>query len=355
MAVVPVIRQHHFGHIASTLDAMNVDVGRLLRRHGIPQWQHGGPEDPIPLLHFVKAFEIGSRAVGEERFGIIVAERNGLDQFAGFGEAVMGSLTVFAALRTACRLAAREATTLRFWFKRTAGGVLFCRKQLMATPEVERALLQLERYTMTVLVEIVRLGAGPGWRPSQAWLSVAEDASASAWDALADATIHFRAPFSAILVPDHVLSLPVEGRSAAACKTAAAAERRLRESWAERDLVSTLRLTLGPLLDQNAADVDTVAEIAGISTRTLQRRLTERGTSFSEVLQQARYQVAAKLLRQSDIAVADVSDCVGYEYPQHFIRAFRRWAGVTPGQYQKSLSVPHERCPASAASPLPWR
>ena len=133
--------------------------------------------------------------------------------------------------------------------------------------------------------------------------------------------------------------MPIADQTAGACEAADAAQRRLREKWAERDLVSTLRLVLEPLLGQNSADVNTAAEIAGISTRTLQRRLAEQGTCFSEVLEQARYQAAAKLLRRSDIAVADVSDHVGYEHPQHFIRAFRRWAGVTPGRYRGSVSA----------------
>ena len=350
MAAIPLIRQQPFHLIVSTLDTMNADVGRLLHRHGIPDWRYCDPEDAIPLLHYIKAFDIGARAVGEERFAIIVAERNGLDRLAGFGEAILGSLTVYDALRTACRLASKEATTLRFWLQRTSGGVLFCRKQLVTMPEIEAALLQLERYTLTLLVQIVRLGAGRHWRPRGAFLSASENTSVSEWEALSEARLRFRAPFSAILVPDHVLSLPIEGRSAGSCIAADSAERRLRETWDGQDFVSTLQLALKSLLGQKATDVETIAEIAGISTRTVQRRLSEQGTSFREVLDQARYQAALKLLRQSEITVADISDCVGYEHPQHFIRAFRRWAGVTPGRYRECLSVPYGNDPAPAGT-----
>ena len=237
-------------------------------------------------------------------------------------------------------MATKEATTLRFWLQRTAEGVWFCRKQLVATPDIESALIQLERYTLTLLVQIVRLGAGRDWRPRNACLSVSEEAGFSEWEALADARLQFRAPFSAILVPDHTLSFPVEGQGAGSCEAADAAERRLREMWDERDLVSTLRAALRSLVTQNGANLDTVAEVAGTSARTFQRRLAERSTSFSEVLDQARFQTAVKLLRESDAAVTDVSECVGYQHPQHFIRAYRRWAGVTPGRHRESLSGP---------------
>lgn len=337
MKAIPLIRQHHFGHIASTLDAMNVDVGRVLCRSGIPEWQHCEPTDQIPLIHFIRAFEVGAHAVGDERFGVVVVERNGLEKFASFGKAVRQSLTVYDALRTSCRLATSEATTLRFWLRRTENGVLFCRKQLVATPDIQSALIHLERYTMSVFVEIVRLGAGPNWRPTQAYLSGPKSAGASNWGAFEDTEIHFEAPFSAIYVPDHILCLPLSVEGNATAESANSVGSHLEEVWNEQDLTSTLRSALRTLLKQNCATIEAVADISGISKRTMQRRLAAEGVLFREVLEQARYQEATRYLKNSDNAIAEISDFVGYEHPQHFIRAFRRWAGVTPGRYRTSL------------------
>jgi len=51
---IPVCRQFLFGDVVSTLNKMNVDVGSLLRRFGLPDWQYNDAMDAIPLAHFLR-------------------------------------------------------------------------------------------------------------------------------------------------------------------------------------------------------------------------------------------------------------------------------------------------------------
>ena len=74
-----------------------------------------------------------------------------------------------------------------------------------------------------------------------------------------------------------------------------------------------------------------------MSTRTLQRRLHQCGSSYSEVLQEARFEVARSLLDGSGTKIIDVAMTAGYESQQHFSRAFRRFTGVTPTAYRRSI------------------
>jgi AraC-like DNA-binding protein len=101
------------------------------------------------------------------------------------------------------------------------------------------------------------------------------------------------------------------------------------------DLLSTLRAVLSAYLQDGPLAIDEVAEMAGISARTLQRRLRQAGMSFSELLQQVRFERAASFLRESDVTILEVALQVGYEDPSHFSRAFRRLAGVSPKQYRQ--------------------
>ena len=96
-----------------------------------------------------------------------------------------------------------------------------------------------------------------------------------------------------------------------------------------------------PYLAEGRTDVAFVAEMAGVSTRTLQRRLMMSGTSYSRILQEARFELARAHLSDPCLKVTDVAMIAGYESPQHFARAFRRFTGVTPSEYRQS-SVPLE-------------
>jgi AraC-like DNA-binding protein len=70
--------------------------------------------------------------------------------------------------------------------------------------------------------------------------------------------------------------------------------------------------------------------------RTLQRRLRERGQSFSELVDAIRHRQACRLLAKRETHVADVARALGYADPSSFTRAFRRWTGRAPKDYQKN-------------------
>ena len=82
------------------------------------------------------------------------------------------------------------------------------------------------------------------------------------------------------------------------------------------------------------------AELAsrlGMHERTLGRRLQEVGTTFQELLDEARAGVAKQLLKDTRTSVARISASLGYRDPTVFTRAFRRWAGVTPREFRRAL------------------
>lgn len=72
------------------------------------------------------------------------------------------------------------------------------------------------------------------------------------------------------------------------------------------------------------------SQTLGISPRSLQRRLAARGTSFEALLDQWRQGRARHYLAESPLPVGSVARALGYSDPAHFVRAFRRWEGLTP-------------------------
>jgi AraC-like DNA-binding protein len=81
-----------------------------------------------------------------------------------------------------------------------------------------------------------------------------------------------------------------------------------------------------------------IAKQMGMSERTLQRRLQAEGSSFNELLEQARRTIACSYLADRKLAAYEVSFLLGYAEPATFFRAFKRWTGKTPLEYRASLS-----------------
>ena len=101
------------------------------------------------------------------------------------------------------------------------------------------------------------------------------------------------------------------------------------------DIVELLKLMLPAYLDEGTTALADVADIAGVSTRTLQRKLAHLGLTYSDILETARYENASRLLRDTDCRIIDVAFSSGYTDPAHFSRAFRRMTGVTPRQFRE--------------------
>lgn len=89
-------------------------------------------------------------------------------------------------------------------------------------------------------------------------------------------------------------------------------------------------------LDNTVPDRSLIAAQLGMSQRTLQRRLQDEGTSYQAVLDNTRHYMALELLRNTRIPLSRIAGQLGFAEPSAFYRAFKKWEGVTPGQYRES-------------------
>ena len=81
-------------------------------------------------------------------------------------------------------------------------------------------------------------------------------------------------------------------------------------------------------------DIQTVASELGMSDRTLQRRLTDEGTSSKHLLTQVRHEQAREYLADPSLDIKEVAFLIGYEDQNSFYRAFRLWEGDTPSNWR---------------------
>ena len=84
-------------------------------------------------------------------------------------------------------------------------------------------------------------------------------------------------------------------------------------------------------------DATDVAAQLHISVRTLQRRLMAEGSSWSQVSDDARKLVAFRELACAGRPLFEIALLTGFADQRAFMRAFRRWTGMTPSQYRKQV------------------
>jgi AraC-like DNA-binding protein len=90
----------------------------------------------------------------------------------------------------------------------------------------------------------------------------------------------------------------------------------------------TLRVTIAGMIDQGSPSLREVASQLAISSRTLQRRLAEHGTTWRAELDAARCSVASAA-GTHPVTIASLARQLGYSDPRSARRALRRWAKAT--------------------------
>jgi AraC-like DNA-binding protein len=81
--------------------------------------------------------------------------------------------------------------------------------------------------------------------------------------------------------------------------------------------------------------IDHVSERLGISVRELRRRLADHQMEYRALVNQVRFEVARRQLLDPDIGIAEIAYTLGFSQQSAFQRAFKRWTGVTPGEFRR--------------------
>lgn len=114
-------------------------------------------------------------------------------------------------------------------------------------------------------------------------------------------------------------------------------EQELAERTRMRSLAERIAHLLGPLLNGGREpDLGEVAAQLQLPTWTLRRKLAEEGTQFRAILNDTRRDLAVTYIRDTELAFGEIAYLLGFASAEAFQRAFKRWNGVTPGDFRRS-------------------
>lgn len=115
--------------------------------------------------------------------------------------------------------------------------------------------------------------------------------------------------------------------------------RRMEDARAAESIRHRVEHALVELLPSGRSQIEDVARELAVSKRSLQRRLSQEGTSWMQVLNDVRERLARHYLASTGLSVAEVSFLLGFEDPNSLFRAFHRWTGTTPEAWRADINV----------------
>lgn len=99
-------------------------------------------------------------------------------------------------------------------------------------------------------------------------------------------------------------------------------------------VVDQVRKKLIGVMDGGATSMEAMAKKLGMSARSLQRKLSEEGTGYNDLLAQIRAEFAKRYLSRGTLSASEVAYLIGFTEPPAFFKAFKRWTGMTPTEFQ---------------------
>ena len=306
----------------------DVAPSRLTEGIGVPLGALDDPATRIELPAFTRFVRRAEELTGEPGLAYYMGLYTRASSHGFLGFAAMTASTLGEALELAERYARTRADAVSL-VTRTHGA------EASVSLEEHAPLGELREFFVTALfVGIALIGEALAGRQLEGRIEMTH-AEPPYFKRFAAAvprlgSVAFERPTNRAIVPIETLGLRIVTADSTATKLARdQCERELAALGEGAPVVSRVRAMLR---DDLAITLPDAAKRASMSPRTLKRRLAEQGTTYSEIIDDARRQRALLLLDDRRLTLDAIAAQLGYSDTANFTRAFKRWTGKTPGE-----------------------
>jgi AraC-like DNA-binding protein len=301
------------------------------------------PNAYVPSAAIIDAMEFAAWRTQRSDFGLVIADRRDHLNLGLLGLLVEQCASVAEVHEVSKRFLHSHNGAVDFDLtrERTRGVV---RLSIDAQSEY-----QPRHYVEAVLAMYVRmlgLILGPRWRPGAVYFKHEQLGGRPGYDRRFGHGVKFRQKFNGVIFK---LSEIDRKGSSANPRTKLKIENLildLNASGASRDFTVEVARLARMLLPSRGANVEHIAELMRTSTRSLQRKLSARGTTFGEILAETRAEMARDYLSQDGLTVDKVAPLIGFSEPSAVSRFLSKRA-KTSARALKRDAIPRQARPAN--------
>ena len=324
-------RAQRISRLLRAAQARGLDRAALLRKIEVSEDQIRDPDSRIPVVKTLRLWRRIANELDDPDLGLEVGSTFEVREGGVVGYAMLYSDTLLGALRRVVRFAKllNQRADLRL-------EDLGDRWRLQAThqpliPDFRQPVDEGIAGLMACFREIV----GREIVAANLYFNYPRPQDTTLHRRLLGTELHFAAPTAAIELWDRDVRAPTVAADRSLTRYLDELAQVHLQALPKVDSYSArLRRAVWPHLSEGSPTIQQIAAELALSTRSLQRRLREEGTSFAEVIDGLRHDKAQLLLRDPNLAVYEVAYLLGYSDPSTFHRAFRRWEGTSPSRFR---------------------
>jgi AraC-like DNA-binding protein len=323
--------------IVDSMSAAGLDALALCTEAGIalPALSDTGARCPTESV--TRLWELAAARTGDAGIGLRLASTARPSKFEVVGYAMMSSPTLRAGLDRLVRYLRILSDAAEILL---ADSGATCRLELILFGGRSAVPAQRYEYDLLALLGFCRWIAGRDLRPVQVEFSHSVAGDAQRHREAFQCPVRFATPCNSLVfaADDLAQPLPAANPMLVELHDRFAGEH-IKRLEHDRTSVRARELIVRKLPDGEPRREE-IAKALCISERTLQRRLLEEGSSFVQLLDDTRRELAERYLGQPSVSLAQATYLLGFSDQGNFTRACKRWLGVTPSQYRQNACLP---------------
>lgn len=326
--------RHSFPH---TVRALGGDPDSLMAAEGIAPAVLDNPDGVLLYRAMTNLLERAAVELDCPDFGLKLA------QYTGDALTVLGPLSV----------AMKNAETL-------GGALAYCAKYLHVYSDAIHVSLerddwdgrdymlfdilldgvprqrQVVEHALGLTHNAIRLMSGRRSRPAEIWVTHGAPASIGYYVDFFGVPVKFGMPYNAIYFSRGDLAQPIASRDPQVFQMA---DSFIGQRFPASAVMLTrqVRVLLNKLLVDVRCNQATVAAMLGMHPRTLQRRLRAEGTTFEEIVDVVRREIALRNLTDKSVSLTSIAEKLGYSETSVLTRSCQRWFSRSPRQLRNEV------------------
>lgn len=318
--------------IPELLRRLGVDPSDVLAAAKLDPAVFDDPDNTISYSARNRLVELCADRTGCHHFGLLIGQHTGLSALGLVGYLVLHSADVGSALRSLVHYFRLHAQGASVALIESGSSALLSYSILR--PGVDGSA-QIQDGAVAIVFNALQSLCGSDWQPTEVRFIHRPPADIEPFRRYFGAPLRFNTGESGILFAKEWLSKPVRDADPELHRLLQKQVQALAAAH-EDTFPAQVRRVLGTAILTGRSSEEEVAALFSMNERTLRRRLRSCGSTFREVADSVRFEIAQHMLTSTALKLAYIALALGYADHSAFSRAFKRWSGLTPSQWRQA-------------------
>ncbi len=323
--------------IAKAIDSYGLDSRELFKKVGL---DYSKLHDPLARFSFqavTRLWALSAETTRDQCFGLTVASFWHPTTLHALGYSWLASNNLEEAFQRMARYTRIINTAANGVIQIEKSANSYCLIMDASHLKVPQPSVASVDAAMAMLLTMCRAAYGESFRPLRVSIQHDEPDCSSRFSELFSAPVAFSQAQNAMWMDLEIVTEPLATANPELVRINDQIAVEYLAHLDRKDVTLQVRSKLIERLPSGSVNEEEIASSINISQRSLQRRLREKGMSFTQLLENTRRDLSLQYVRDTQHSFNEIGFMLGFSEPGNFSRAFKRWYGKSPSQYREDF------------------